>query len=63
LARSLNQSCSFVVFPDKSKKVKKEKSGEPQAEADFQIKPENINVTLDTSEWPLLLKVQTILFS
>merc|ERR1711977_557762 len=40
------------------KKKKKEKSnvGAEQLTADFQIEPEKVTPTLDTSKWPLLLK-------
>merc|ERR1712070_1054331 len=45
------------TMSDKKKK-KKEKGdvGSEQLNADFQIEPEKITPTLDTSQWPLLLK-------
>merc|ERR1712164_22554 len=39
-----------------SAKKKKKEKGEAQLEEDFQIEPEKITPTLDTSKWPLLLK-------
>lgn len=36
----------------KSKKEKKE-----QTDSDFTIKPQSVTPVLDTSQWPLLLKV------
>merc|ERR1712216_667546 len=39
-----------------SAKKKKKEKGEAQLKEDFQIQPEKITPTLDTSEWPLLLK-------
>ena len=35
----------------------KKNVGEAQLEEDFQIQPEKVTPTLDTSNWPLLLKV------
>ncbi len=43
---------------EKKKKKSKEKDvGSAQVKEDFQIQPEKITPTLDTSDWPLLLKV------
>merc|ERR1712216_763238 len=39
-----------------SAKKKKKEKGEAQLEEDFQIQPEKVTPTLDTSDWPLLLK-------
>merc|ERR1711977_389914 len=39
-----------------SAKKKKKEKGEAQLEEDFQIQPETTTPTLDTSDWPLLLK-------
>jgi len=42
---------------DSAKKKKKSKDvGKKQVEEDFQIQPEKVTPTLDTSNWPLLLK-------
>lgn len=43
----------------KKKKIKQEKLGELQKEGDFSIESSNKTSKLDTSNWPLLLKVNT----
>jgi hypothetical protein len=35
----------------------KKSTGDKQLEEDYQIQPEKVTPTLDTSSWPLLLKV------
>lgn len=61
--------CFLEVIPSlKKKKVKKSKGiiknekslGEIQAEIPFFIKPSEKIATIDTSKWPLLLKVMYI---
>merc|ERR1712070_670724 len=44
------------TMSDKKKKKEKGDVGSEQLNADFQIEPEKITPTLDTSKWPLLLK-------
>lgn len=41
----------------KKKKVKADKLGEIQKETDFALQPSDKIAKLDTSQWPLLLKV------
>lgn len=41
----------------KKKKVKGDKLGELQLKGDFKVDPSEISGKLDTSQWPLLLKV------
>ena len=45
-----------ALSADKKKKKDKGDVGSEQLNADFQIEPEKITPTLDTSKWPLLLK-------
>lgn len=44
----------------KKKKVKADKLGEIQKETDFALQPSDKIAKLDTSQWPLLLKVSLI---
>lgn len=45
----------------KKKKIKQEKIGEIQKEGNFAVQPSDKIAKLDTSQWPLLLKVSFIL--
>lgn len=46
-----------TIKQKKKKKLKSEKLGEIQKEGNFAVKPSDKISKLDTSQWPLLLKV------
>lgn len=51
----------LIDQPIKKSKKKKKSLGVIQTESDFLIQPSNEVPKLDTSEWPLLLKVTSLL--
>lgn len=55
---------SFIVVGEllkekKKKKVKSDKIAQIQKESSFAVEPSEKTAKLDTSQWPLLLKVNT----
>jgi len=59
LAGLLESSQRAAICHAESEKKKKKSVGTKQTEEDFAIAPETVTPTLDTSKWPLLLKVRS----